>query len=47
MPYLTKAIKDDINIGVFDATGHPVTTPHLVYVDDDISLDIADVTRFE
>ena len=44
MPCLTKAIKDTINIGVFDVTGQPVATPHLVYVDDDIFLDIADIT---
>ncbi len=47
MPRLTKAIKDNINTGVFDVNGHPVATPHLVYVDDDIYLDIADVARFE
>ena len=46
-PCLTKAIKDAINIGVFDGTGQPVATPHLVYVDDNIYLDIADITRFE
>ena len=46
MPCLTKAIKDNINTGVFDVNGHPVATPHLV-VDDDIYIDIADVARFE
>jgi hypothetical protein len=46
-PSLTKAIKDDINTGVFDVNGKPVATPHLVYVDNDIYLNIANVARFE
>ena len=46
-PLLTRAIKDSINPGVIDTHGRPVATPHLVYVDDDIYLDIADVSRFE
>ena len=46
-PRLTKAIKDNINTGVFDVNRNPVATPHLVYVDDNIYLDIADVARFE
>ena len=44
---LTKAIMDDINHGVLDAHGTLVATPHLVYVDNDIYLDIANDMRFE
>ena len=47
MPRLTRAIKDDVNPGFFDTNGNPVPIPHLVYVDDDIYLDIADIACFE
>ena len=46
-PLLTKAIKDSINPGVLDTNSILVAMPHLVYVDDDMYLDIADVARFE
>ena len=46
-PPLTRAIADNINHGVLNTHGTPVATPHLVYVDDDIYLDIAVATHFE
>ena len=44
---LTRAIADHINHGVLDTHGTPVATPHLVYVDDDIYLNITNITQFE
>jgi hypothetical protein len=46
-PRFTPAIRDALNPGVHDNTGNPVPTPHGIYVDDDIYLDIADTRRFE
>ena len=36
-----------MNPSVFDTSGNPVAAPPLVYADDDIYLNIADVARFE
>ena len=46
-PHFTKALRDAINQGVRDASGTPKPTPHGIYVDDDIYLDVAEVCRFE
>ena len=46
-PHFTKAIGDALNTGVLDDLGNPVSTPHGIYVDDDIYLDVADTHRFE
>ena len=41
------AVADSINTGVLDAQGLPVPTPHHVFVDDDIYLDVFDTVRVE
>ena len=46
-PHFTKALRDAINQGVRDASGTPKPTPHGVYVDDDVYLDVAEISRFE
>jgi hypothetical protein len=46
-PRFVKAIRDALNPRELDDTGTPVPTPHGVYVDDDIYLDVADPRRFE
>ena len=46
-PRFTKAFRDALNPGVMDNTGSPAQTPHGVYVDDDIYLDVADPRCFE
>ena len=46
-PRFAKAVRDALNPGVLDDTGPPAPTPHGVYVDDDIYLDVADPRRFE
>ena len=46
-PRFTRAHRDALNQGVIDASGNPAPTPHGVYVDDDIYLDVADTHRFE
>jgi hypothetical protein len=47
IPRFTRAIGDALNPGILDALGNPVPTPHGIYVDDDIYLDVADTSRFE
>ena len=47
MPRFTPAFKDALNPGILDDIGNPVPTPHGIYVDDDIYLDVADPRRFE
>jgi hypothetical protein len=46
-PMFTRAFRDALNAGILDAQGNPAPTPHGVYVDDDIYLDVADKRRFE
>jgi hypothetical protein len=46
-PRFTTAFRDVLNPRVMDDTGTPAPTPHGVYVDDDIYLDIADPRRFK
>ena len=46
-PRFTRAIPDALNKGILDDQGNPAPTPHGVYVDDDIYLDVADRRRFE
>ena len=46
-PKFTRAYRDALNHGILDTSNNPAPTPHGVYVDDDIYLDIADVRRFE
>jgi hypothetical protein len=46
-PRFTRAFPDALNKGIFDDQGHPAPTPHGVYVDDDIYLDVAEKLRFE
>ncbi|KAL3803843.1 hypothetical protein HJC23_004005 [Cyclotella cryptica] len=43
----TQASCDALNQGVRDASGTPRPTPHGVYVDDDVYLDVADTCRLE
>ena len=43
----TKAFRDTINQGILDESGTPRPTPHGVYVDDDICLDVASTAQFE
>ena len=43
----TTAYRDTINPGVLDDSGNPRPTPHGVYVDDDVYLDVASIGRFE
>jgi len=40
-------LQDALNPGIVTPAGNPTPTPHGVYVDDDIYLDIADPHRFE
>ena len=44
---LTQKIKDAVNPGILDTNGTPVGTPHLMYVDDAMYLDIANATHFK
>ena len=44
---LTQVIKDDINPGILDIDGTPVATSHLVYMDDDMYLNIANMACFK
>ena len=46
-PRFTKAFRDALYPGVMDDTGSPAPTPHGVYVDDDIYLDVVDPRRFK
>ncbi len=46
-PRFTRALRNALNQGVIDASGNPAPTPHGVYVDDNIYLDVADTHRFE
>lgn len=46
-PLLTCAVKDVVNPGVLDNTGSPIATSHLVYMDNAMYLDIADIARFK
>jgi hypothetical protein len=41
------AIADAINTGIIDAQGLPALTPHHVFVDDDIYLDVFDAVHVE
>jgi hypothetical protein len=43
----TRAKWDTLNAVVVDAGGHPLPTPHFVYVDDDIYVDLFSVEDFE
>lgn len=43
----TPAKADTLNPGTLNATGKSASTPHRVYVDDDIYLDITDRRRFK
>jgi hypothetical protein len=43
----TRAEWDTLNAAVVDAGGHPLPTPHFVYVDDDIYVDLFSVEDFE
>ena len=38
----TPAVPDALNHGILDSTGEPAPTPHGVYMDGDIYLDIDD-----
>ena len=46
-PCLTKAFSDALNPGVLGDTGVPAPTPHGVYVDNDIYLNVTSSCRFE
>jgi len=46
-PRFTRAFSDALNPGILDDTGVPAPTPHGVYVDDDIYLDVTDPRHFE
>jgi hypothetical protein len=46
-PLFIQAFKDALNPRITDASGIPVPTPHAVYIDDDIYLDIADLRCFK
>jgi hypothetical protein len=43
----TRAEWDTLNEAMVDAGGHPLPTPHFVYVDDDIYIDLFSVEDFE
>jgi hypothetical protein len=43
----TQAFKDVLNPRMTDASGIPAPTPHAVYIDNDIYLDIADLRCFK
>jgi hypothetical protein len=45
--HFTQAFKDALNPGITDASGIPAPTPHGVYIDDDIYLDVTDLRCFE
>ena len=46
-PVPTQAIKDAVNPGILDINGTPVAMPHLMYVDDNMYLDVVDITHFK
>ena len=46
-PPFTAASPNTLNPGVLDQSGDLAPTPHAIYVDDGIYLDIADRQRFE
>jgi hypothetical protein len=46
-PGFMRAFRDALNQGILDQKGDPAPTPHSVYVDDDIYLDVADMRRFK
>jgi hypothetical protein len=46
-PRFTRVFCDALNRGIFDAHGSPAPTPHGVYVNDDIYLDVAKKRRFK
>ena len=46
-PHFTRVIGDALYPGILDDLGNPVPTPHGIYVDDGIYLDVADTRRFE
>jgi hypothetical protein len=46
-PHFTRAFYNALNKGIFDVQGNPAPTPHGVYVDNDIYLNVADKRRFE
>jgi hypothetical protein len=45
--FFTRAKWDSLNTAVVDAGGHPLPTPHFVYVDDDIYVDLYSIEDFE
>ena len=45
--HFTRSYKDALNPGITDITGAPVPTPHGIYVNDNIYLDVADPCCFE
>jgi hypothetical protein len=45
-PRFTRAFRNALNQGIFDAHGNPTPMPHSVYVDDNIYLNVAEKCRF-
>jgi hypothetical protein len=46
-PCFTRAIGDALHPGILDDLGNPVSTPHGIYINDDIYLDVADTHHFK
>ena len=46
-PHFTTAVPDALNLGILDPSGELALTPHGIYIDNDIYLDLADHRRFE